>query len=505
MSTPIAGTPLSTLIERLLAPGAWLFNRLPTSGKFGLLSALLCLPLVWIGWVESDAQMHRDQMLSLHRVQQQALPDLDALFAAALKRAPLAPGELTDARAALQRIAQAWTPADDRPSVRKALDAVQHALAHPDVPGQDRIRAIMYLTYTLGAADDPFALDVLDGNTASAVADMERANQHRLWLHVGALAGLMLLIVYMAASLQYTMRRRLGAMKHMVEAMEHADFSHRLGVDGSDEVADMLQSMNGSFDRLAELIRVVQSGASAVQFATEQLASGNTDLSGRNQRTIGGLQDVVASVARYATQLQACGAEVDRMVETVHNLRLDSANSRKQMGRLQERMDALRAHSQDISQIVNLIDAIAFRTNVLALNASIEASKAGEAGRGFAVVAQEVRSLAMRSADSSRKIADIVRRSTDDIDLGAAMAEEAGRAIRGAEGHIDEVHQAIAGVAQLTREGEEESKVILTEIRSLSEVTERNTDLVNQLASASRALQTQGCTLTDKVNQFQLD
>lgn len=336
------------------------------------------------------------------------------------------------------------------------------------------------------------------------IDDMVSANRARLWTHALALGGLLAAVLYMAGALQHTTMRRMATLQRMVSAMEHADFSNRLRVDGHDEVADMLSSMNGSFDRLSELIRVVQEGASAVQFATEQLASGNTDLSDRNRRTIGGLQDVVASVARYATQLQACGAEVERMAETVQKLRMDSANSRKQMTRLQERMDALRNHSQDISQIVSLIDAIAFRTNVLALNASIEASKAGEAGRGFAVVAQEVRSLAMRSADSSRKIADIVRRSTEDIDLGAAMAEEAGRVIMGSEGHIDDVHQAITGVAKLTREGEDESKVILSEIRTLSDVTERNTDLVNQLANASRALQTQGGTLTDKVNQFQL-
>lgn len=379
---------------------------------------------------------------------------------------------------------------------------------HVRMVSQDDARAALEVPADLSA--ERFLQELERRQQAMTVALGEEMSQrdaesmHRLWAHSAALGGLLLLVFYMAGSLQYATMRRLATMQTMVAAMEHADFSSRLRVDGHDEVADMLASMNLSFDRLTELIRVVQSGASAVQFATEQLASGNTDLSDRNQRTIGGLQDVVASVARYATQLQACGAEVERMAETIQKLRMDSANSRKQMARLQERMDELRNHSQDISQIVGLIDAIAFRTNVLALNASIEASKAGEAGRGFAVVAQEVRSLAMRSADSSRKIADIVRRSTEDIDLGAAMAEEAGRVIMGSEGYIDEVHQAIAGVAQLTREGEDESKAILSEIKTLSEVTERNTDLVNQLANASRALHSQGSTLTEKVNQFQV-
>lgn len=341
--------------------------------------------------------------------------------------------------------------------------------------------------------------------TSTNILEAHRQEQRMRWLlHALAVAGLLALILYVTASVQVSIMSRLKSMGEMVQAMERADFSHRIRVDGRGEVANMLDSMNASFDKLTDLIQVVQNGVMAVQFATEQLASGNADLAQRNRRTTDGLQGVVQSVSRYAAQLQSCGEEVERMAEVVQRLRLDSANSRKQMTRLQERMDALRNHSQEISQIVTLIDAIAFRTNVLALNASIEASKAGESGRGFAVVAEEVRSLAMRSADSSRKIADIVRRSTEDIDLSAAMASEAGRAIMGSEEHIHSVHTAINGVAHLTREGEQESGTILAEIRSLSEVTERNTELVDQLANASRALTTQGQNLSSKVNQFQV-
>lgn len=569
------------ILDRLLWPGAWVLNRMPTAGKFGLLGALLCVPLGWLSWIEVEAQLHQRAILDLHRAQVQALPALTQLEQSALRLSVLDGASRQAALDALKRFEDAWAPAQGLAPASESIAEVRRVLQLPDggavmarsdalaalvqaisladmaahgSSSTDSFSAVMLvalpelvrnarlhqlglsregfgfamqqhqhvlrrlrgaeaaklLELPVGTQPDQFLRDLpkrqalLIGVLQAEIDQMASANQTRFWIHALALGSLLVLVLYLAGALQYTIMRRLGTMRRMVSAMEHADFSNRLRVDGHDEVADMLGSMNNSFDRLTELIRVVQSGASAVHFATEQLASGNTDLSDRNRRTIGGLQDVVASVARYATQLQACGAEVERMAETVQRLRLDSANSRKQMARLQERMDALRGHSQDISQIVNLIDAIAFRTNVLALNASIEASKAGEAGRGFAVVAQEVRQLAMRSADSSRKIADIVRRSTEDIDLGAAMAEEAGRAIQGSEGHIDEVHQAITGVAQLTREGEGESKVILSEIRGLSEVTERNTDLVNQLANASRALQTQGSTLTDKVNQFQL-
>ena len=264
-------------------------------------------------------------------------------------------------------------------------------------------------------------------------------------------------------------------------------------------------SLNESFDRMAGLLAAVQTGASAIKYATEQLSSGNNDLSERNRRTTAGLQEVVKAVTRYASQLESCGREIESVAGTVQALRCEAASNRKQMARLQERMNGLREHSRDIAAIVTLIDSISFRTNVLALNASIEASKAGEAGRGFAVVAQEVRALARRSADSSKQIADIVRRSTEDIDLGAAMADETSRVIEAADRHVDAIHQAINDVANLTREGESESAVILDEVRALSDVTERNTALVEQLASASQSLHRQGAILTEKVHEFKIE
>ncbi len=400
----------------------------------------------------------------------------------------------------------AWQPAStDQAAFARLLDQHRYLVKHIEEP---EFRAGLSLdgvsSPTQLLSDMPQQQAKLTSSAAKVLEARAQELRVRGQQHALGLTCLLVFTLYVGVALQASIKLRLKSLGEMVRAMERADFSHRIRVDGNGEVAHMLDSMNSSFDKLTELIQVVQNGAMAVQFATEQLASGNADLVQRNRRTTDGLQGVVQSVSRYAAQLQACGEEVERMAEVVQRLRLDSASSRKQMTRLQERMDALRSHSQEITQIVTLIDAIAFRTNVLALNASIEASKAGEAGRGFAVVAEEVRSLAMRSADSSRKIADIVRRSTEDIDLSAAMASEAGRAIMGSEGHIDSVHTAINGVAHLTREGEQESGTILAEIRSLSEVTERNTELVDQLANASRALTTQGQNLSSKVNQFQV-
>lgn len=340
---------------------------------------------------------------------------------------------------------------------------------------------------------------------AEAHAAHRAAVQNRTLSWMIALVVLAIAEVYLMGSLVHATSDRREAVSRMVEQMSHGNFAGRVDVQGSDEVAQTLLSLNESFDRMAGLLAAVQTGASAIKYATEQLSSGNNDLSERNRRTTAGLQEVVKAVTRYASQLESCGREIESVAGTVQALRCEAASNRKQMARLQERMNGLREHSRDIAAIVTLIDSISFRTNVLALNASIEASKAGEAGRGFAVVAQEVRALARRSADSSKQIADIVRRSTEDIDLGAAMADETSRVIEAADRHVDAIHRAISDVASLTREGESESAVILDEVRALSDVTERNTALVEQLACASQSLHRQGAILTEKVHEFKIE
>ena len=336
--------------------------------------------------------------------------------------------------------------------------------------------------------------------------------------HLGAIWTTHLVLgiyAYLAAWRLYS--GRLGRLSRLVQQLHEADFSrsgraqlnaaaqHDDIAKGDDELSGMISTFNDSFERLNDLLRVLQSGAGVVRFATSQLASGNTDLTARNQQTNAGLQDIVQVISRYNLKLEASGQAVESVVDTVQSLRVQAAKHRTQLEQLRACMGELRAHSHDIEEIVSLIDSIAFRTNMLSLNASIEACKAGEMGRGFGIVAQEVRSLALRCAESSRKISTIVQRSSQGIDLGAAIADETERVASNTDHDINRIHQAVVEVAHLTRDGKDESATILREIRHLSEVTERNMHLVQQLATASKSLHAQGETLTAKVNEFRID
>ena len=334
-------------------------------------------------------------------------------------------------------------------------------------------------------------------------AQRSEAAQFRL-----ALFALLALASSLAAYLCYcfflVMRGGVDQISHQMKRVEEGDLSARLRPFGVDEVATTMVSMTTALVRLSDLLASVRQGVSSVKQASEQVAIGNSDVSRRNHATAAGLSSVVDGVARNAEQLAECGRQVEVVVGLVQALRLESARNRKQMQRLRERMGSLRGKSHEIGEVVRLIDNIAFRTNILALNASVEASKAGEAGRGFAVVAQEVRSLAIRGAEAARHIGDIVVRSTDDIELSGALAEETGVALAKADVHVDQIHLAMDHVAALTRSGESESSQLLVQLTGIKEDTAQSLRQVEQLATASDSLHSQGERLAHKVAQFKL-
>lgn len=319
-----------------------------------------------------------------------------------------------------------------------------------------------------------------------------------------ALGVALLLSLYLIYTFFLVIRGGLGQLDQQMTRMAQGDLSARLNPLGGDEVAKTMSAMTQALVRLSDLLASVRQGVAAVSQASQVVAGGNAELSRRNDESARSLAEVVDGVERYARQLQESGRQVEQVVATVEALRLGAARSRKQMQRLQERMGRMRVSSREIGDIVRLIDSIAFRTNILALNASVEASKAGEAGKGFAIVAMEVRSLALRSAESARRIGDIVQRSTDDVEHSGALADDAGRVLAESDQHVDAIHSAMDDVATMTRASGQDARQILDQLKRLNDGHGENLRLVKSLATASSDLRGQGDRLSHKIGQFNL-
>lgn len=325
---------------------------------------------------------------------------------------------------------------------------------------------------------------------------------------VGTIAACVLLLlavgVYLLVGFHKVMAGGMRNLSNEVRRMAAGDLSARPRARGQDEVAGALQSLSGSLAMLSEMFITVRQGVAAVVQASSDIARGNGDLAERTELATRQLEQVVAGVHLYMEQLDQSARRVDEAARLVDAMRLDAARSRRNMSLLQARMDDLQGKSREIAAIVDLIDHIAFRTNVLALNASIEAAKAGESGRGFAVVAQEVRRLARRSAESARDIQDIVVRSTEDIVQGAALADRTGEALGATDRHVTRVHETMQQIVHLTRGGEANSRAILRSIHELDRLTDENKALVDQIAEASVALSGSGEELSRRVAGFKL-
>ncbi|MGY0194163.1 methyl-accepting chemotaxis protein [Leptothrix sp. BB-4] len=321
---------------------------------------------------------------------------------------------------------------------------------------------------------------------------------------LAAIGTCLALAIYMLMSFYRVTHGGLAHLKEQVGRMATGDLSMRPQPWGRDEVAHAMHSLGQSLGRLADLFAVVRQGVAASSHASREIAAGNHDLARRTADAAAAIDQVLAGVGQYIEQLDASGLRVDEAEAVVQRMRLDAAHARHQMAQLDARMQALQQRSREIVEIVALIDNLAFRTNILALNASIEAAKAGEAGRGFAVVAQEVRSLAGRSAESARRIGEIISGSTDDIAQGHVLAGEASQALRQTDSQVSRIHDEMQQIVALTRAGQNSSQEILAELRRLGELTQENHRLVDQMATASNALSAEGDRLDDTVAGFKL-
>lgn len=335
-----------------------------------------------------------------------------------------------------------------------------------------------------------------------------QARRDAAW-HVAAqwAAGLSLLLalaMYLLLCFLRTLAGGVHMLRRQVARLAEGDLSARPQALGRDEVGAAIGSLGETLGRMSELLAAVKQGIQGVTYAAQEIAQGSGSLSRRTEQSG---EHVAALLGALTTHAQALDETRQRVVDAqlaVQALRMDSMRTQRHMGALAGRMSDLQAKSRDIASIVNLIDGLAHRTSILALNASVEAAKAGTAGRGFAVVALEVRTLAQRSAEAARRISGIVMQSTDDIEQGHALTALVSGALSDSATHVESVHGAMDEAVRLSREGEQSTLGFIAQVRELESHGADNRALVVQLSTAADALQRQGDRLGRQVDMFTL-
>jgi methyl-accepting chemotaxis protein len=266
----------------------------------------------------------------------------------------------------------------------------------------------------------------------------------------------------------------------------------------------MVHALQGMQTSLSHLVRQVRESAESIEIASDEVASGNADLSMRTENTASNLQTAASSMseltgtvsqsadsARQANQLAGTAAEVAVRGGTV-------------VSEVVNTMDNITASSRKISDIIGVIDGIAFQTNILALNAAVEAARAGEQGRGFAVVASEVRSLAGRSAEAAKEIKTLIGASVESVEDGSRLVGSAGKTMGEIVESVQRVATMIGEISSTTAEQSHGIAQINAAVNELEQMTQQNSALVEQSTAAALSLKDQASRLTQLVGTFKL-
>ena len=273
----------------------------------------------------------------------------------------------------------------------------------------------------------------------------------------------------------------------------------------SGEFATVSTSMNGFVGQLHDLIAVVAGNAGEIAVASRQISTGNSELSSRTEEQASTLEETASIMQNFTTSIRQ-NAE---STKTASGLAISAADAAQRGGDIAaeavSRITSANASSRKIGEIVTTIDSIAFQTNILALNAAVESARAGEHGRGFAVVATEVRALAHRSAASAKEVKGLIATAVDEVEQGAKLVGEVGKAMQQIIASIQQVSKLIGEISGVSGQQAAGIEQVNSAVAQMDHVTQQNAALVEEAAAAAESMRQQAEGLTQLVSRFKLD
>ncbi len=343
-------------------------------------------------------------------------------------------------------------------------------------------------------------------HTAEEIFESTRSSYQTAWITMLALAIAAVVVSLLAATIQSrSIVSRLRMAMASAEALARGDLTHRVAADSRDEVGQTLAALANSTEQLAKLVGTVRHITESVAGASGEIARGNQNLSERTEEQASSLEQTAASLEELTTTVRQ-NVDSARQATQLASAASGAAGKGGQVvGRVVETMDGITGSSKKISEIIAVIDGIAFQTNILALNAAVEAARAGEQGRGFAVVAAEVRNLAQRSAAAAKEIKNLIEESVQRIESGSLLVAEAGATMREIVGAVRQVTEIVGTIAVASQEQSGGIDQVNQAMSQIDGVTQQNAALVEEAAAAAASLQDQASQLTSAVVAFKID
>lgn len=328
--------------------------------------------------------------------------------------------------------------------------------------------------------------------------------QQRRNLMLAAVISAFCIAGYLLGGFYLAMATETSELADAVSDIAGGKLNGRIYSHGQDEIAKLLNAFDAMRVDLMHLVQNIRHGSESMGHAAQEIAHGNIDLSHRTEQQASSLAETSASMAALTEAVKQNADGADHAAQYA----LSASEVAQQGGQVVraviQTMEGIALSSTKISEIIGVIDGIAFQTNILALNAAVEAARAGEEGRGFAVVAGEVRNLAQRSASAAKEIKQLITHSVEQVNAGSAQVHNAGKTMQQI---VDSITKVSATMHEITDASAVQSNSILQmneALRQIDNITQQNAALVEEVAAAAQSMHQQAQELTKLVAVFKI-
>lgn len=410
---------------------------------------------------------------------------------------------------------QIETLSRENPQLKQTMPAVLAAIpaatAYLDRAGNEVLNTV---DQTSGREFAEAGLSRIDGLYAAAAtsadlldqllqARMENAGLHRNMIMLAifcalSIAAYFLIGFYVSFSTEV---RRLSAA---VMQAASGDLSQKIRSDGKDEIGQLLNAFGGMNDGLTHLVTQVRMSSDTIALASHEIASGNFNLSTRTEEQASSLEQTSAAMEQLTSAVRQNAAHAQHANQLAKAASGIAERGGTMVSQVVDTMHEIRQSSKEISDIIGVVDSIAFQTNILALNAAVEAARAGTQGRGFAVVASEVRNLAQRSAVAAKEIKALIAESVEKVDIGSRQVNAAGQTMEEIVQSISHVTTIMEEISEASNEQQSGIEHINQAIGQMDDITQQNAALVEESAAAAESMREQTGKLSETVAVFKL-
>ncbi|EDX82133.1 Methyl-accepting chemotaxis protein signaling domain [Brevundimonas sp. BAL3] len=299
-------------------------------------------------------------------------------------------------------------------------------------------------------------------------------------------------------------RVALTALGQGLAAMSNGDLTHRFTAEVAPRAEQLKSDFNAAIAQLQQAVSVVVGNVASIRSGAGEISQAADDLSRRTEQQAASLEETAAALDEITATVKKTASGARQASDVVQAAKGDAETSGIIVRDAVSAMQAIEGSSEQISQIIGVIDEIAFQTNLLALNAGVEAARAGEAGRGFAVVASEVRALAQRSADAAKEIKTLISTSTNQVGSGVRLVGQTGEALQRIVDRVAEIDALVTEISASAQEQALGLAEVNTAVNQMDQVTQQNAAMVEQSTAASQSLAQDAEALQASVAQFQV-